>query len=295
MAIQTAPSRARRPQSSRSTGVRAREKSASVATPRPMRATVTTPGANERRPDLHEQERRAPDERDGGQQAPVLERVGVHARALRGGGQGGTSPGERGGHRRIVAASDRAATRPRAAATDAAQGGPALDTWKYYAITHADHVVLNPTSPARLDELIGLLDLPAEPRVLDIGCGTGELLVRLAERHAPWRRRQCRLPWRRRRRLARRSSPGLARRTRHGQPGAAIELLEMDGAAYRGRARAPSTWPAASAPAGSSADIAARCGPWRRADSTGWPGAGRRALLADRADGRVPRLVRHVT
>ena len=48
-----------------------------------------------------------------------------------------------------------------------------MDTWKFYAITHADHVVLNPTSPARLDELIGLLDLPPEPRVLDIGCGTG--------------------------------------------------------------------------------------------------------------------------
>ncbi len=35
-----------------------------------------------------------------------------------------------------------------------------MDTRKFYAITHADHVALNPTSPARLDELIGLLDLP---------------------------------------------------------------------------------------------------------------------------------------
>ena len=50
MAIQTVPSRAMRPQSSRSTGWRACRKSASVAVPRPMRARVTTPGANERRP-----------------------------------------------------------------------------------------------------------------------------------------------------------------------------------------------------------------------------------------------------
>lgn len=57
-----------------------------------------------------------------------------------------------------------------------------MDTWKYYAITHADHVVCNPTSTARLDELIGLLDLPDHPGVLDIACGKGEFLVRLAER-----------------------------------------------------------------------------------------------------------------
>lgn len=56
-----------------------------------------------------------------------------------------------------------------------------MDTWKYYDITHRDHVVLNPTNPERLDELIRLLDLPPEPGVLDIGCGTAEWLVRLAE------------------------------------------------------------------------------------------------------------------
>jgi SAM-dependent methyltransferase len=57
-----------------------------------------------------------------------------------------------------------------------------MDTWKFYDVTHRDHVVCNPTSLAKLDELIGLLDLPAEPRVLDIACGKGELLLRLAAR-----------------------------------------------------------------------------------------------------------------
>lgn len=57
-----------------------------------------------------------------------------------------------------------------------------MDTWKYFDITHTDHVVCNPTSTARLDELIGLLDLTDAPRVLDIACGKGEFLLRLAER-----------------------------------------------------------------------------------------------------------------
>ncbi len=108
-----------------------------------------------------------------------------------------------------------------------------MDTLTYYAITHADHVVLNPTSVSRLNEIIGLLDLPPEPRVLDIGCGTGELLVRLAEAHggaghevkgagfggvgvdvSPRFMARCR--------------ESVARRV----PGASIDLLEMDGADY---------------------------------------------------------------
>lgn len=57
-----------------------------------------------------------------------------------------------------------------------------MDTWKYFGITHADHVVCNPTSPERLDELIGLLDLAPGAHVWEAACGKGELLVRLAER-----------------------------------------------------------------------------------------------------------------
>jgi len=58
-----------------------------------------------------------------------------------------------------------------------------MDTWKYFAITHADHVICNPTSSERIDELVGLLDLPPGARVWEAACGKGELLVRVAERY----------------------------------------------------------------------------------------------------------------
>lgn len=58
-----------------------------------------------------------------------------------------------------------------------------MDTWRYYAITHADHVVCNPTSPERLDELISLLELPADAVVWEAAPGKAELLVRLVERY----------------------------------------------------------------------------------------------------------------
>ena len=57
-----------------------------------------------------------------------------------------------------------------------------MDTWKFFDITHRDHVICNPTSVGKLDELIGLLDLGQEPRVLDVASGKGEFVVRVAER-----------------------------------------------------------------------------------------------------------------
>ena len=59
-----------------------------------------------------------------------------------------------------------------------------METWKFFDVTHRDHVLCNPLSEPKLDEIIRLLDLPRGARVLDIACGKGELLVRLAERHA---------------------------------------------------------------------------------------------------------------
>jgi len=56
-----------------------------------------------------------------------------------------------------------------------------MDIWKFYDITHREHVVCNPTSEDKLARLIGLLRLPAKARLVDIACGKGEFLIRLAE------------------------------------------------------------------------------------------------------------------
>lgn len=58
-----------------------------------------------------------------------------------------------------------------------------MDRWKYFGITHRDHIVCNPTSSAKLDELVDLLPLQPQSRVLDIACGKAELLLRIADRH----------------------------------------------------------------------------------------------------------------
>ncbi|MBI4881421.1 MAG: class I SAM-dependent methyltransferase [Planctomycetes bacterium] len=56
-----------------------------------------------------------------------------------------------------------------------------MDIWKFYDITHREHVVCNPTSQRALARLVELLRLPRGSRVVDIACGKGEFLIRLAE------------------------------------------------------------------------------------------------------------------
>lgn len=52
-----------------------------------------------------------------------------------------------------------------------------------YEIAHHDHVFCSPLSSERADRLIGLLELPAEPSIVDLCCGKAELLLRTVERH----------------------------------------------------------------------------------------------------------------
>jgi len=63
----------------------------------------------------------------------------------------------------------------------AVEGWGIMDTWKFYDITHREHVVCNPTSEEKLARLVELLRLPPHAQVVDIACGKGEFLIRLAE------------------------------------------------------------------------------------------------------------------
>lgn len=59
-----------------------------------------------------------------------------------------------------------------------------MDMWKFYEITHREHMVCNPTSWEKLTRLVALLRLPESARVVDIACGKGEFLIRLAEAYS---------------------------------------------------------------------------------------------------------------
>jgi SAM-dependent methyltransferase len=53
----------------------------------------------------------------------------------------------------------------------------------YTRIAHTGMPIMNPISPAKLDEVLALLDLPRRARVVDLGCGKGDLLARIAARY----------------------------------------------------------------------------------------------------------------
>jgi SAM-dependent methyltransferase len=58
-----------------------------------------------------------------------------------------------------------------------------MDRWKYFDITHREHVLCNPMSVKKLEELIALLRLQPGARVLDIAAGKGEFIIRLVEQY----------------------------------------------------------------------------------------------------------------
>jgi SAM-dependent methyltransferase len=58
-----------------------------------------------------------------------------------------------------------------------------MDQWKYFDITHREHIFCNPMSVEKFEELIALLRLEPGAHVLDIAMGKGEFIIRMAERY----------------------------------------------------------------------------------------------------------------
>ena len=53
----------------------------------------------------------------------------------------------------------------------------------YTRIAHTGMPIMNPIPAEKLEEVLALLDLPARGRVVDLGCGKGDLLARIAARY----------------------------------------------------------------------------------------------------------------
>jgi SAM-dependent methyltransferase len=98
-----------------------------------------------------------------------------------------------------------------------------MDMWKYYDITHRNHEICNPMSDENLSWLIDLVRLDRADDVVDIACGKGEFLIRLAERYqvrglgidlSPYYLDEAR------------------RRLEHRAPVVGVRFLELDGANF---------------------------------------------------------------
>jgi SAM-dependent methyltransferase len=99
-----------------------------------------------------------------------------------------------------------------------------MDSWKYYDIVHKHHSLMNPVNEERLYELFELLKLRPGARVTDVGCGKGEVLIRLAGKYkikgvgidlSPYSVRDA------------------ESKRRERVPNADLKILEMDGAHYK--------------------------------------------------------------
>jgi SAM-dependent methyltransferase len=58
-----------------------------------------------------------------------------------------------------------------------------MDMWKYFNITHEYQEICDPVSSEKINELVGLLKLKKGSAILDIACGKGEILTKIAERY----------------------------------------------------------------------------------------------------------------
>ncbi|MBN1808315.1 MAG: methyltransferase domain-containing protein [Planctomycetes bacterium] len=98
-----------------------------------------------------------------------------------------------------------------------------MDMWKYFAVTHADHTIMNPISVTKTLETVELLRLEENGHVLDIACGKAEFLCLAAERYKVKGTGVDASPFTSAKAKENVKARGLAGR---------IEILHMDGAKY---------------------------------------------------------------
>jgi protein-L-isoaspartate O-methyltransferase len=98
-----------------------------------------------------------------------------------------------------------------------------MDKWKFFDITHREHVFCNPMSVEKFEELVTLLRLEPDARILEIATGKGEFIVRMAERYDVQGVGVDLSPY---------CVADARRKLRERAPDAQLHFLEMDGADY---------------------------------------------------------------
>ena len=104
------------------------------------------------------------------------------------------------------------------------EAGPSLDIWEYDSVGHADLEILNPTSDRKLAELVELLDLAPDARLLDIASGKATFLIRAAQR---WNARGVGVD------ISPQFSAEARQRVADAGTSDRIDLIEQSGAEYR--------------------------------------------------------------
>jgi cyclopropane fatty-acyl-phospholipid synthase-like methyltransferase len=99
-----------------------------------------------------------------------------------------------------------------------------MDNWKYFDIIHRRHILCNPLSLAKFQQLIDLLEMSAHGQVLDIAAGKGEFILQMAERYGISGVAVDKSPY---------CIADMQTKLKQRLPEAQIVLLEMDGAEYR--------------------------------------------------------------
>ena len=99
-----------------------------------------------------------------------------------------------------------------------------MDSWKYFDIIHRHHSLMNPLDETRLEEAFELMPIRSEAQVLDIGCGKGEVLIRIAEKNVIKGVGVDKSPY-----CIREAEKEKAARV----PQADLRFVEMDGALYK--------------------------------------------------------------